>query len=62
MDVLMIKNHEDDHQGHGKGQDVKEEELGNSRQEGAKSDSTSTPLWSPRPVSTKIDSQDASEL
>jgi hypothetical protein len=45
----------EDQQGLGKGQDVKEEKLGRSRQEGAKSDSTSSPARSPRLVCTKTD-------
>jgi hypothetical protein len=56
MDVLMIRNLENDQQGLGKGQDVKEEKLGCSQQEKAKSDSTSSPPRRPRPVCTKTDS------
>jgi hypothetical protein len=47
MDVLMIRNLGEDHQGLIKGQDVKEEKLGHSQQEKAKFDSTSSPPWSP---------------
>jgi hypothetical protein len=43
MDVLMIRNLGEDHQVLGKVQDVKEEKLGRSQQEIAKSDSTSSP-------------------
>jgi hypothetical protein len=42
MDVLMIRNFGEDHQGLGKGQDIKEEKIGRSQQEKAKSDSTSS--------------------
>jgi hypothetical protein len=43
-------------------QDVKEEKLGRSQQEKAKSDSTSSPPWIPGPVCTKTDTHDASKL
>jgi hypothetical protein len=62
MDVLMVRNLGEDHQGLGKGQDIKEEKIGRSQQEKAKSDSTSSPSRSPRLVYTKTDVQDASEL
>jgi hypothetical protein len=62
MDVLMIKNRREDQQGLGKGQDVKEEKLGCSQQQKAKSDSISSPPRSLGPVSNKMDAQDASEL
>jgi hypothetical protein len=55
----MIRKLGEDQQGLGKGQEVKEEKLGCSQQERAKSDSTSSPPWSPGPVCTKIDAQDA---
>jgi hypothetical protein len=58
----MIRNLGEDQQGLGKGQDVKEEKLGRSQQEKAKSDSTSSPPRSLGPVCTKMDAQDASEL
>jgi hypothetical protein len=58
----MIKNLGEDQQGLEKGQDVKEEKLGRSQQEKAKSDSTSSPPWIPGPVYTKADAQDASKL
>jgi hypothetical protein len=57
MDVLMIRNLVENHQGLEKCQDVKEEKLGCSQQEKAKSDSTSSPpriqdqaalKWTPR--------------
>jgi hypothetical protein len=50
MDVLMIRNLGEDHKGLGKGQDIKEEKLGRSQQEKAKSDSTSSPPRSSGPV------------
>jgi hypothetical protein len=62
MDVLMIRNLGEDHQGLIKGQDVKEEKLGHSQQEKAKFDSTSSPPWSPWSVYTKTDAQGASDL
>jgi hypothetical protein len=55
MDVLMIRNLGENHQGLGKGQDVKEEKLGHSQQEKVKSDSTSSPPWSTGPACTKTD-------
>ena len=58
----MIRNLGEDHQGLGKGQDVKEEKLGRSQQEKAKSDSALSPPHSPEPICTKMDAQDASEL
>jgi hypothetical protein len=58
----MIINLEDDQQGLEKDQDVKDEKLGRSQQEKAKSDSTLSPPWSPKLVCTKMDVQDASEL
>jgi hypothetical protein len=54
----MIRNLGEDQQGLEKSQDIKEEKLGRSQQEKAKSDSTS----SPPPVCTKTDAQDATEL
>jgi hypothetical protein len=62
MDVFIIRNLGEDHQGLGKGQDVKEEKLGRLQQEKAKSDSTSSPPRSPGPVCTKTNAQDASDL
>jgi hypothetical protein len=62
MDVLMIRNLEEDHQGLRKGQDIKEEKIGQSQQEKAKSDSTSSPPRSPGPVCTKTNAQDESKL
>jgi hypothetical protein len=62
MDVFMIRNLGEDHQGLGKCQYVKEKKLGRSQQEKAKSDSTSSPSRSLGPVCTKADAQDASEL
>jgi hypothetical protein len=59
---VTIRNLGDDHQGLGKGQDIKEEKIERSEQEKAKSDSTSSPSRSPGPVYTKTDAQDASEL
>jgi hypothetical protein len=58
----MIRNLGEDQQGLGKGQDVKEEKLGRSQQEKAKSNSTSSPPRSLGPVYIKTDAQDASEL
>jgi hypothetical protein len=58
----MIKDLEEDHQGVDKCQDVKEERLGRSPREKVKSDSTSSPPRSPRPVYIKTDAQDASKL
>jgi hypothetical protein len=62
MHILMIRNHEEDQQGLGKGQGVKEEKLGCSQQEEVKSDSTSSLPCCPRPLCTKMDAQDASKL
>jgi hypothetical protein len=62
MHVLMIRNHVEDQQGLGKGQGVKEETLGRSQQEEAKSDSTSSPPRSLGLVCTKTNAQNASEL
>jgi hypothetical protein len=53
MEVLMIRNLGEDHQGLGKSQDIKEEKLGRSQQKKAKSDSTSSPPRSSGPVSLK---------
>jgi hypothetical protein len=50
MDVLMIRNLGEDQQRLGRGQHVKEEKLGRSQQEKAKSDSTTSPPRSPGPV------------
>jgi hypothetical protein len=58
----MIRNFGEDHQRLIKWKDVKEEKLGRSQQEMPKSDSTSSPPCSLRRVSTKMDTQDASEL
>jgi hypothetical protein len=58
----MIRNLREDHQGFGKVQYIKEEKIGRSQQEKAKSDSTSSPPRSPGLVRTKTDAQDASEL
>jgi hypothetical protein len=60
MDVLMIRNLGEEHQGLGKCQDVKEEKLGRLQKDKAKSDSTSSPPRSPGLVYTKTDAQDAS--
>jgi hypothetical protein len=62
MDVLMIRNLGEDNHGLVKCQDVKEEKLGRSQQEKAKSDSTSSPPHSPGTDCTKMDAQNASEL
>jgi hypothetical protein len=62
MDVLMIRNLGENHQGLEKGQDVKEEKIGRSPQEKVKSDSTSSPPRSPGPVCTKMNARDASDL
>ena len=62
MDVLMIRNPGENHQGLGKGHHDKDEKLGRSQQEKAKSDSTSSPPWSLGVVCNKMDAQDASEL
>jgi hypothetical protein len=62
MDVLMIRNLGEDHQGHEKCQDVKEDKLGRSQHEKAKSASTSSPSRSLGPVYTKMDAHDASEF
>jgi hypothetical protein len=62
MYVSMIRNLGKDQQGLGKGQDVKEEKLGRSQQEKAKSNSTSSPPRSLGPVCTKAGAQGASEL
>jgi hypothetical protein len=62
MDVLMIKNLGEDHQGFGTCQYVKEEKLGRSQQEKAKSDSTSSPPRYLGLVCTKTYAQDASKL
>jgi hypothetical protein len=55
MYVLMIRNLGEDQQGLGKGQNVKEDRLGRLRQEGAKSDSSSSLARIARPVCTKTD-------
>jgi hypothetical protein len=62
MDVLMIRNLGEDQQGLEKGQDIKEENLGHSQQEKAKSDSTSSPPQSSGSVCTKTNAQEVSEL
>jgi hypothetical protein len=62
MDVLMIRNLGEDQQGLEKSQDIREEKLGRSQQEKAKSDSTSSLPRSSGPVCTKMDTQDAFEL
>jgi hypothetical protein len=49
----MISNLGEDQQGLDKSQDIKEDSLGTSQQEKAKSDSTSYPPWSSGPVCTK---------
>jgi hypothetical protein len=56
MDVLIIRNLGEDLQGLDKGQDI-EEKLGRSQQEKAKSDSTSSPPRSSRPVCTKTNAR-----
>jgi hypothetical protein len=53
----MMRNLGEDQQGHGKGQDVKEDKLGRRCQEGAKSDSTLPPPLNPRPVCTKTNAR-----
>jgi hypothetical protein len=58
----MIRNLGEDHQGLEKCQVIKEEKLGRSQQEKTKSNSTSSPPWSPGLVCTKTDTQDAYEL
>jgi hypothetical protein len=58
----MISNLVENQQGLEKVQDIKEEKLGYSQQEKAKSDSTSSPPRSLGPVYTKMDAQDASKL
>jgi hypothetical protein len=55
VDVLMIRNLEENQQGLEKSQDIKEDKLGRSQQEKAKSDSTSSPPQSSGPVCTKMD-------
>jgi hypothetical protein len=62
MDVLMIRNLGEDQRGLEKGQYIKEEKLGRSQQEKAKSDSTSSPPRSSGSVCTKMDVQDASKI
>jgi hypothetical protein len=62
MDVFMIRNLWEDQQGLEKGQDIKEEKLGCSQQEKAKSDSTSSPPRSSGRVCTKMVAPDASKL
>jgi hypothetical protein len=62
MDVLMIRNLGEDHQGLGKSQDIKEEKIWCLQQEKAMFDSTSSPRPSPGPVCTKMHAQDASKL
>jgi hypothetical protein len=57
----MIRNLREDYQVLYKFQDVKEEKLGRSQHEKAKSDSTLSPPRSPGPVCTKTDAQDASK-
>jgi hypothetical protein len=58
----MIRNLREDHQRLQKCQDIKEERLRRLQQEKTKSDSTSSPPWSPGPVYTKTDDQYAFEL
>ena len=55
MDVLMIRNLGEDQQGLEKSQDIREEKLGRSQQEKAKSDSTFSPPRRPGSVCTKMD-------
>jgi hypothetical protein len=62
MDVLMNRNLGEDQQGLYNVHDIKEEKLGHSQQEKAKSDSTSAPPWSLGPICTKMDAYDASKL
>jgi hypothetical protein len=62
MDVLMIRNLREDQQGLDKCQDIKEDKLGRSQQEKAKSESTSSPPQSSGPICIKTDAYDASEL
>jgi hypothetical protein len=58
----MIRNLVENQQGLGKCQNVKEEKLGRSQEERAKSSSTSSPPRSPRLVCTKTNAHDASVL
>jgi hypothetical protein len=62
MDVLMIRNLGEDHQGLGKVLGVEEEQQGRPNRKEIKSDSAATPSRVPEPVCTKIESQDASGL
>jgi hypothetical protein len=62
MDVLMIRNLEEDQQGLGKGLGVEEEQQGRHNRKEIKSDSAATPSRVPGPVCTKMDAQDASRL
>jgi hypothetical protein len=62
MDVLMVRNTGEDHQGLGKGQYINDEKIGHSQQDKAKSDSTSSPPQTPGPVCTKTDAHDATIL
>jgi hypothetical protein len=62
MDVLMIRNLGEDHQGLGTGLGVEEEEQGRHNRKEIKSYSTATPSWVLGPVCTKMNAQDASGL
>ena len=62
MDVLMIRNLGEDQQGLGKGLGVEEEQQGCPQQEGDQVRLGCDSSRVPGPVSTKMDSQDASGL
>ena len=62
MDVLMIRNLGEDQHELGKVLGVEEEQQGRHNRKEIKSDSAATPSRVPRPVCTKMDTQDASEL
>jgi hypothetical protein len=62
MDVLMIRNLREDHQGLGKGLGVEEDEQGRHNRKEIKSYSAATPSRVPGPVCTRMNAQDASGL
>jgi hypothetical protein len=62
MDVLMIRYLGEDQQGLGKGQGVEEEQQGRPQQEGDQVRVGCDSISGSRPVCTKMDAQDASEL
>jgi hypothetical protein len=62
MDVLMIRNFEEDHQRLGKGQGVGDEQQGRPNRKEIKSDSATIPSRVLVPVCTKMYAKDASEL